>query len=200
MSIIALILAAVGVVVVVFVGRSWMIIYNKFIYWRTRAEKEFAGIDVIMQERYDMISALAQTVKKYDIHEYKALKDVVEARSRWSKDLPLNERVRRAEQTENNFIKIQRMIERYPNLKGIKLHEKIMGHGNISHTEHKLRKFRLSYNYTVEQYNRRVMQYPRAIVAKVHGFKKLDYLNLGNKVNIEPHEQYTGKTIFNDEE
>ena len=38
-----------------------------------------------MQQRIDMISSLAQSIKKYDIHEYKAIKDTIEARSRWSK-------------------------------------------------------------------------------------------------------------------
>ena len=56
------------------------IVYNKFIYWRTRAERKFADIDVIMQQRIDMLIALAQVVKKYDIHEYKTFKDVIEAK------------------------------------------------------------------------------------------------------------------------
>ena len=47
----------------------WIIIYNKFIYWRTRTDRKVADIDVVMQQRIDMLPALAQVVKKYDIHE-----------------------------------------------------------------------------------------------------------------------------------
>jgi LemA protein len=151
-----------------------------------------------MQQRLDMLPALAQAIKKYDIHEYKALKDTIEARSRWSRDAPLNERVQAAQDVENSFLKIQAVFERYPKLQAEKLHEKIMGRGNISHMEHKLAKYRLGYNEVVEQYNRRVSIFPRNIVAKVHGFKKLEYLSLGNKQNQGEQEAYKSKELFND--
>lgn len=88
---------AVIAIAVYLLTKGWIVIYNKFVYWRTRAERKFADIDVIMQQRIDLLPALAQVVKKYDIHEYKAIKDTIEARSRWSKDAPLNDKVRTAE-------------------------------------------------------------------------------------------------------
>ena len=54
--------------------RGWIVIFNKFQYWINKCRRKFADIDVIMQERIDKIYALAQVVKKYDIHEYKVLK------------------------------------------------------------------------------------------------------------------------------
>ena len=198
MAIILYAIIAVAALALVVIARSWIIIYNKFQYWKNKAEKRFAGIDVIMQQRLDMLPALAQAIKKYDIHEYKALKDTIEARSRWSRDAPLNERVQAAQDVENSFLKIQAVFERYPKLQAEKLHEKIMGRGNISHMEHKLAKYRLGYNEVVEQYNRRVSIFPRNIVAKVHGFKKLEYLSLGNKQNQGEQEAYKSKELFND--
>jgi LemA protein len=198
MDIILYAIVAVVALVFVVIARSWITIYNKFQYWKNKAEKRFAGIDVIMQQRLDMLPALAQAIKKYDIHEYKALKDTIEARSRWSKDAPLNERVQAAQDVENSFLKIQAVFERYPKLQAERLHEKIMGRGNISHMEHKLAKYRLGYNEVVEQYNRRVSIFPRNIVAKVHGFKKLEYLSLGNKQNQDEQETYKSKELFND--
>jgi len=85
MTIAAIIWLIVGVIIVVVLGfsvRAWISIYNKFQYWINRAKRKFADVDVVMQERLDNIHALAQIAKKYDIHEYKALKDVIEARSR----------------------------------------------------------------------------------------------------------------------
>lgn len=197
-AIIVYAIIAVVAAVLLVIARSWIIIYNKFQYWKNKAEKRFAGIDVIMQQRLDMLPALAQAIKKYDIHEYKALKDTIEARSRWTKDAPLNERVQAAQELENNFLKIQAVFERYPKLQAERLHEKIMGRGNISHIEHKLAKYRLGYNEVVEQYNRRVSIFPRNIVAKVHGFKKLEYLSLGNSQNQGEQKTYKSKKLFND--
>lgn len=178
--------------------KGWIVIYNKFVYWRTRAERKFADIDVVMQQRIDMLPALAQVVKKYDIHEYKAIKDTIEARSRWSKDAPLNDKVRAAEQIENSFIKIQAVFEKYPKLKAFALHHNLMGHGNISRIESRLREFRLSYNRVAQDYNERVMRFPRNIVAKVHGFTLLEYLTMGNKINQGPQEDYKPKELFDD--
>ena len=197
-AIIVYAIVAVVAVMLLVIARSWIIIYNKFQYWKNKAEKRFAGIDVIMQQKLDMLPALAQAIKKYDIHEYKALKDTIEARSRWTKDAPLNERVQAAQEVENNFLKVQAVFERYPKLQAERFHEKIMGRGNISHMEHKLAKYRLGYNQVVEQYNRRVSIFPRNIVAKVHGFKKLEYLSLGNKQNQDEQETYNSKELFND--
>lgn len=97
---------------IIFVGtlillaKEWIIIYNKFVFWRTRAERKFADIDVIMQRRIDMLPALSQVAKKYSIHEYKTIKDTIEARSKWTKDTSVNSKVQAVQEIENNFAKI----------------------------------------------------------------------------------------------
>ena len=197
-TIITYALGAVIVIVLIWLIKRWIEIYNKFVYWRTRAERAFADIDVIMQQRIDMLIALSQVIKKYDIHEWKALKETIEARSRWTKDTPLDEKVRNTQEFENNFFKIQAVFEKYPKLRAYGLHEKVMGHGNISHVESRLKEFRLHYNRIAQGYNERVKRFPRNIVARVHGFKVLDYLTLGNSINQEPHEAYNPKGNFDD--
>ena len=195
MNIATMIWIGVGVValiLLIWLTKGYIVIYNKFQYWIARAKRKFADIDVIMQQRVDMISALAQTVKKYDIHEYKTFKDVTEARSRWTKDTPLNEKVKVAEQIENNFLKLQAVFEKYPKIKADELHKNLMGHGNLSRIESRLREARLGYNRVVQQYNERVNIFPRNIVAKMHGFKEFEYLNFSGQ------EAYSPKEIFKD--
>ncbi len=191
----ALILA---VIILILLTKGWISIYNKFVYWRTKAERRFADIDVIMQQRIDMLSALAQVAKKYSIHEWKTLKDTIEARSRWTKDTPLNERVQSAQDIENNFIKIQAVFERYPQLKADKLYKKIMGSGNITRIERRLREFRLGYNKVAQEYNERVQRFPRNIIATVHGFGMMNYLTLGNQINQGPQDAFKPRELFKD--
>lgn len=188
-------LVVVGVISLI---RWWVTIYNKFIYWTNKIDERFAGIDVIMQRRLDMLPALAQVAKKYSIHEYKTIKDTIEARSRWTKDTPLNDKVRAIEDVENNFIKIQAVFERYPQVKADRLYRQIMGRGNITNIERKLQIFRLTYNKDVRNYNQRVQMFPRNIVAKAHGFKTANYLSLGNQVNQGPQETYKARELFKD--
>ncbi len=194
-EIVAGIIAAVVAIVIV---RAWITVYNKFIYWRNKLEEKFAGIDVIMQRRMDMLPALAQIAKKYSIHEYKTLTDTIKARSIGSKSKSLNERVKAADEIENNFLKIQAVFERYPKVRADALYIKMMGHGNVTNVERKLQQFRLTYNRVVRDYNERVQRFPRSIVAKVHGFKKAEYLTLGNDINQGPQETYNPKELFKD--
>lgn len=190
--------SVIGAGALLLLTKGWITVYNKFIYWRNKLDEKFAGIDVIMQRRMDMLPALAQVAKKYSIHEYKTIKDTIEARSRWTKDKSLNEKVKAVDEIENNFIKIQAVFERYPKVKADKLYQQIMGSGNITRIERKLQQFRLTYNKVVREYNERVQMFPRNIVAKVHGFKIANYLTLGNKINQESQETYKPKELFNE--
>jgi LemA protein len=179
----------VGVIVAILLGlliKGWISVYNKFQYWFTRAQRKFADIDVVMQERLDNIRALAQIAKKYDIHEYKALKDVIEARSRWTKDADLNEKVKLASEVEKNYFKLQAVFERYPQLKADKMHITLME--KDSRIERRLRKTRLEYNRVAQEYNERTRQFPRNLVARVHNFKELDYLTFEEQPAFEPTE------------
>lgn len=190
MAISTIIWIVVGVTIAAVSIRAWVSIYNKFQYWINRAKRKFADVDVIMQERLDNIHTLAQVVKKYDIHEYKALKDVIEARSRWSKDADLNEKVKLASEVENNYLKLQAIFEKYPELKADKLHISLME--KDSRVERRLRKTRLEYNRVAQQYNQRVHTFPRNIVARAYKFGDLDYLS------FEDQEVYRPKEVFED--
>ncbi|MDD3083979.1 MAG: LemA family protein [Candidatus ainarchaeum sp.] len=192
--IIPIIVGIIALVIIYVLAKNWVKIYNKFQYWINRAERKFADLDILMQERLDRLQALADIVKKYDIHEYKTLKDVIEARTGWTKDTSLNEKVKQANKIENAFIKIQAVFEKYPNLKADKLHKRLMK--NDERVERRLREARLGYNRVAQQYNERVVRFPRLIVAKFHGFKKMDYLKLSNSINQESHEQFDPKKLF----
>lgn len=179
----------VGIIVVISLGisiKAWINIYNKFQYWLTRAQRKFADIDVVMQERIDNIQALAQITKKYDIHEYKTLKDVIEARSRWTKDTGLNDKVKLASEIENNYLKLQAVFEKYPEIKADKMHAALMK--KDSQVEKRLRKTRLEYNQVAQQYNERTRRFPRNIVADVHRFAELNYLSFEGQETFEPRE------------
>lgn len=199
MEISTIIWIGVGVlalILVITLLKGWISIYNKFIYWRNKAEGKFADIDIAMQRRTDALLPLAQTAKKYSIHEWKAFKDTTEARSRWTKDTSLNEKLAQIQSEENNFIKLQAVFEKYPKLRADKLYRNIMK--SVYRLERNLAHERLEYNNVVEKYNERVERFPRNIVAKIHKFQKFNYLALGNQINQGPQESYKPREIFND--
>lgn len=178
------------VIAIVWIIKQWIRVYNSFIYWRTHAERKLSDISVIMQQRVDQLTAMAQAVKKYDIHEYKTIKETIEARSRWNKNSDLNSKAKAIQEAENAFLKISAVFERYPELKAEALHENLMK--SIRRTEALLRHTRIDYNRSVEKYNERLKRFPRNIVAKIHGFKPLNYLEFITVPEFEP------KRIFED--
>lgn len=195
-TIIDLVIIGIVLIALGLLTRQWITVFNKFQYWINRAERKFADVDVIMQERLDKIQALSQIVKKYDIHEWKALKETIEARGRWTKDTPLNEKVINTSEAENNYFKLQAIFEKYPELKADKLHMSLMD--SDSSIEQRLRETRLEYNRVAQQYNQRVMRFPRNIVAKFHHFKKFDYMAFQTQERDEPQKPFDPKTIFVD--
>jgi LemA protein len=118
------------------------------------------------------------------------LKDVIEARSRWTKDTGLNEKVKLASEIENNYLKLQAVFEKYPEIKADKMHMSLMERD--SRVEKGLRNTRLEYNRVAQQYNERTRIFPRNIVARIHNFTALDYLS------FEGQEKYEPKEIFED--
>lgn len=199
LPIVGIVGAVIGICIAVAVIRWWVVIYNKFIYWKTKAERKFADIDVIMEQLVNMNMELTNVVKKYDIHEYKTLQNTIEARSRWSRNADINAKVRAAQEVENNFLKIQAVFERYPKLKADALHMRLLGRGNISDMYYKLSHAKRGYNYTAQQYNQRVRQFPRSIVANASGFRVLDYYETAH-TKFTGAKKYNPKGNFDDEE
>jgi LemA protein len=173
LPIIWIIAAVIGVAIVVGVVRWWIVIFNKFIYWKTRAERKFADVDVIMEQLVNMTNDLKDTVKKYDIHEYKTIQNTIEARSKWKKDADINEKIKAAQEVENNFVKIQAVFEKYPKLKADALH--IYAARSSKQVYYNLQHVKRGYNRIAQEYNQRVKQFPRSIVARYSGFAPIDY-------------------------
>jgi len=198
MSIIEIMAAVVGIIVLFLIGRWYVVIYNKFIYWKTRAERKLADVDVIMEQLVNMNKELTNVVKKYDIHEYKTLEHTIEARSRWSRDASINEKVSAAQQVENNFLKIQAVFERYPKLKAAALHEHLLGRGNVSDMYYKLSHVKREYNRIAQEYNQRVRQFPRSIVAHFSGFKPINYYETAG-TKFKETKEYNPKGGFDED-
>lgn len=166
------------IVFLIVTANIWIKIYNKLQYWYTRAQRHFADILIVLQQRYDNILALAQIADEYRVHEYATFKKVIEARSRWSGDL--TEDTERISDIEYNYSKIHALLEQYPELKANDLYKTIMGTDNT--LENRIRQFRVSFNYDAQRYNEITRIFPHNIIASVHNFREMYYLKLPPKL------------------
>jgi LemA protein len=56
--------------------------YNRFVTQRASLDASWAGIDVELQRRHDLVPNLVETVRGYADHEQRTLTAVTEARAR----------------------------------------------------------------------------------------------------------------------
>ena len=67
--------------------------YNKIIKLQNKVKSSESGIDIYLNQRFDLIPNLVETVKGYAKHEEKTLKEVVEARNKMATASGINEEV-----------------------------------------------------------------------------------------------------------
>lgn len=75
-------LVGIGIVVLlVLLIVGFILMYNRLQRLRVKVEEAGSGIDVALEKRYDMLSELLESVKKYLSHEYQTLTGVTALRS-----------------------------------------------------------------------------------------------------------------------
>ena len=70
------------VVLLLIVALAAVVIYNRLVRLRNRAENAWAQVDVQLRRRYDLIPNLVETVKGYAAHERGTFDEVTQARDR----------------------------------------------------------------------------------------------------------------------
>ncbi len=154
-------------------------IYNSLVALRNRYKNAFAGIDVQLRRRYDLIPNLVETAKAFMAHEKSTLEAVIKARNSAAKaseaasNDPTNEQsmkklVGAEQKLSSAFGKFFALSESYPDLKS---NENMMQLSEeLSSTENKVAFARQAYNDAVMFYNTKRESFPNNILAGMFGF------------------------------
>lgn len=126
-------------------------IYNGLVTRRNQVENAFAGIDVQLKKRYDLIPNLVEAVKGYMQHEKDVLARVIELRNKSYSTLTDEEKndLDNGMQTIANGLRVT--VEKYPDLKASE--NVMMLQRSLNETEEQLAAARRSYNAAVLEYN-----------------------------------------------
>ena len=94
-------------------------IYNSIISTKNRVEEAKSNIDVFLQNRYDLIPNLVETVKQYMAHERWVLEEITKLRSNLLKESWnfTKERFEKENQLSQTLKSIFALAENYPDLK-----------------------------------------------------------------------------------
>lgn len=156
--------------------------YNKLITQKNKVKQSAANIDVILNQRFDLIPNIVECVKNYSKYESDTLEDLVDARTRYNEKKGLN--VKEAEKIENKINKILAIAENYPELKSNEQYLNLQS--KLGEIENKLQQARNIYNNIVTIYNTTVETIPSNIVAKIFAFEKAELFKIeeNKKENI----------------
>lgn len=174
-----LIIGGVVVVLIIIIAIVYISLKNSLIRVVNQTEESWAGIDVYLKKRYDLIPNLVETVKGYAKHESQTLERVIAARNTAmgaQGDAKID-----AEKSFGAELKtmMNMVIERYPELKA---NQNFIDLSNsLKSIENDLAQARKYYNGNCRNYNNKIQLFPTSIVANRMGLKKKQYFELDSE-------------------
>ena len=172
-------------VLVVIIG-IYVVMYNGLVQLRVHAQESWSQIDVQLQRRNDLIPNLVSTVKGYSKFEASTLAKVTELRTALN-NLPDDDHAKKMEvsnQLTGTLRTLFAVSENYPDLKASAEYQQLME--ELSNTENKIAYSRQLYNSTVAALNAKIQSFPSNIVAKLHHFTQMDYLQVPESAKAAP--------------
>lgn len=154
--------------------------YNGLVTLRNAVRNAFAGIDVQLQRRYDLIPNLVEVAKKYMEHERETLEAVIAARNVACKasekaviDPENPESFKALVVAENSLGGVMERLfalsESYPDLKADSQMSRLMQ--ELRETEDSVAYARQTYNNAVMKYNTKREAFPTNVIASVFNFQ-----------------------------
>ena len=164
------------VIIVVLLIALYITVYNSLQKAKVYTDESWSQINVQLKRRNDLIPNLVETTKGYAKHEKETLENVVQLRNQLT-NIPSDDHAQTlkvSNQISDALKSIFALSENYPDLKAnqnfLKLQEE------LTNTENKIAYSRQLYNSSAALYDQKLLTFPSNIVAHIHGFKKVDYL------------------------
>ncbi|MDF7669243.1 MULTISPECIES: LemA family protein [unclassified Lactobacillus] len=163
-------------IIIVLLIAIYIAIYNGLQKAKVYTDESWSQIDVQLKRRNDLIPNLVETTKGYAKHEQETLENVVQLRNQLT-NVPKDDRAQTlkvSNQISDALKSIFALQENYPDLKAnqnfLKLQEE------LTNTENKIAYSRQLYNSSAALYDQKLLTFPSNMIARIHGFKKVDYL------------------------
>ena len=137
-------------------------LYNSIVWLRTNRENAWSDIDVQLRMRFDLVDNLVETVKWYAKHEKDTLKEVIEARNRFTTATDVKSKAE-ADNLLTVWLKsIFALSEAYPDLKANQNFLNLQS--ELSDIENKIASARRYFNAATREYNTKIQQFPANIL------------------------------------
>lgn len=174
------------IVVLVILALIYISMYNGLQKAKVNTEESWSQIDVQLKRRNDLIPNLVETTKGYAKHEKETLAQVINLRNQLT-ELPADAHAQKMEvsnQLTDTLKSIFALAEAYPDLKANQEFTKLME--ELTNTENKIAYSRQLFNSSAANFNQRLLTFPSNMVAKLHHFTKVDYLEVPTEEKEAP--------------
>ncbi len=158
--------------------------YNRLVRLRNMCEEAWAGIDVELRRRHDLIPNLVETVKGYAEHEEGVLTRVTEARAAAVSAGAVGEQARAEGMLTQALRSLFAVAENYPQLKADQNFRELQQ--ELAATEDRLARSRATYNAAVRGYDTAREVFPTNIIAGMFNFAPREYFEIDDPEAREP--------------
>ena len=144
-----------------------LVLYNNLVKAKNSVEQAKSGIDIYLNQRFDLIPNLVECVKGYSKHEKEIFTEITELRTSYMKE---SKSIKNAENLNNKMNQLIAVAEDYPELKASEQYLNLQR--TLTKLESQLQAARRIYNTEVTNYNNKISVIPSNLVACLFGFKE----------------------------
>jgi len=148
--------------------------YNRLVRLRNQVNEAWAGIDVQLQRRYELVPNLVATVKGYQSHESAVLERVTRLRNQPA--MALSDRADEESGLSRSIGRLFALAEDYPDLKASEGFQQL--HSSLVEIEDHLQYARRYYNGSVRDNNNLVETFPSMWVARPFHFRTAEFFEI----------------------
>lgn len=167
-------MAEILVILVLVILGAGIWIYNRLIRNRNRVSEAWAGINVQLQKRFELVPNLVQTVKGYATHESTVFEEVAHIRK--TGETSVDARAREESALSRSLGRLFALAEDYPDLKASEGFQQL--HNSLIEIEDHLQFARRYYNGAVRDNNNVAESFPSNIVARLFNFRLAEFFEI----------------------
>ena len=171
-----MIVGIVIVIILVVLVAAFIGMFNRFANLRNQVKNAWAGIEVQLRRRHDLIPNLVETAKGYMQHEKTVLENVIKARQQAIDVSGIKDKMQAENMLTQSLRSLFAVAENYPNLKAdrtmLSLQEELVS------TENKIAFARNNYNDWVTNLNMTIDRFPTNLIASMFGYQKADLFEI----------------------
>jgi LemA protein len=153
-----------------------VLLYNRLVRLRNRAENAWAQVEVQLRRRYDLIPNLVETVKGYASHERATFEEVTRARTAAQEAKTVPEQAQAENLLTQAIGRLFAVAEDYPELRATENFQQLQA--QLEETEGKIAVSRQVYNDAVLTYDTALETVPTNIVGNLFSFEEKPYFEI----------------------